>query len=48
MPPVHPIYGPTTWDEESKKWKYPYLQQFIDAGIKLPVGKIQEKVESNF
>jgi hypothetical protein len=45
MPPVHPIYGPITWDEESKKWKCPYLQQFIDAGIKLPVGKIQEKVE---
>ena len=44
MPPIHPIYGPTTWDEESRKWTFPYLQQFIDAGIELPVGEIQEKV----
>ena len=45
MPPVHPIYGPTTWDEETRRWTFPYLQQFIDAGIELPVGEIQEKIE---
>jgi len=25
MAPVHPIYGPTIWDENSRKWTFPYL-----------------------